>query len=195
MALVGRPSPDLKRLVGKRTLIIGEVGSGKTYYTALLLTKLLPYFSKAIIIDMAPDLGDIGLPLSRYMEIPPNVKYIRIRAMRGPRKEGTAPEEVIFLAQQNASMIRPALEGFIEDPAPLLVINDLSMYLQAGPINDLLLCLRLSQTFLGNSYYGKGLSEDKSTGISKREKEMVESLFSEMDFIIHMIGGIPLLYR
>jgi len=52
------------------------------------------------------------------------------------------------------------------------------------------MCLRLSHTFLGNSYYGRSLSEDKNTGISKREKEMVESLFSEMDFIIHLIDGI-----
>ncbi|HDI74248.1 MAG TPA: hypothetical protein ENF57_04520 [Candidatus Korarchaeota archaeon] len=189
MASAGRPSFDPKRLVGRRTLIVGEMRSGKTSYTALLLEELLSYFSEVVIIDMAPALGDVGLPLSHYMEIPPHVKYVRVRALRGPRKEGVTPEEVVFLAQQNASLIRPALEDFIEDPVPLLVINDLSIYLQAGPLDDLLRCLRLSHTFLGNSYYGKGLSEDKGTGISRRERKMVESLFSEMDFIIHLIGG------
>ncbi len=185
MGSPGRPSAS--RFLGKRTLIVGDVGSGKTRYTAEILSYLLLSREGVTVIDMGPERRGIGLPLTRYVDIPNWVRYLRPKSLRAPRLEGKNADEVLRLAKHNLEVIRPFLLIYQEEPTSILVMNDLSIYLQAGPLEDILNCIRESSTFLGNAYYGSNLAEDKGSGISYRERVLVEELMRGMDYVILLV--------
>jgi len=185
LGLLGKPLAN--RLLGKRTLIVGDVGSGKTRYTAKILKSLLLSREEVTVIDMGPEKRGVGLSLTRYVDIPSWVRYLRPKSLRAPRLEGRDANEVLRLAKYNSEVIRPFLLRYLEEPTPILVINDLSIYLQAGPIEDILDCIRASSTFLGNAYYGSSLAEDKGSEISDRERVLVEEFMREMDYVVFLV--------
>ncbi len=170
-----------------RLLIVGEVGVGKTLMTAHILEELAPMFKRILIIDMAPNLKGVGVPLANYLALPENSTYLRPDGLRAPRLEGRNANEVLELAKVNASLIRPLLIRCWAEKPDLLVINDLSIYLQAGDLEDLVRCIYSSDSFLGNSYYGKRLVDDKGAGISLKEREGVEALMDHLDYIVHLL--------
>lgn len=178
------------RLLGRKTLILGDVGTGKTGYTVRLLESLLNILENSgtliTVVDMGPGKLGVGSPLSRYLRMPERVRYMRPEVLKAPRLEGRDAEEVIRLAMHNYEVLRPLILRYMEEPTPVLVINDLSIYLQFGPLEDLLECLRRSETFIGNSYYGLSLADDKGSGVSLRERVLVERLMGEMDYLVFL---------
>ncbi len=162
------------------------MGSGKTRHTVEILYALLPR-EGVTVIDMGPERKGVGLSLARYMNIPDQVRYLRPKSLRAPRLEGRDAKEVLRLARYNLEAIRPFLLTYLEKPTPVLVMNDLSIYLQAGPLEDILNCVRKSSTFLGNAYYGSTLAEDRGSGISRRERILVEELMREMDCVMFLM--------
>ena len=62
-------------LLGKRTLIIGEVGSGKTALTAKIVLDLIAMGlgNEITVIDMAPEkIFDIGAVSYTHLTLPTN---------------------------------------------------------------------------------------------------------------------------
>lgn len=186
MGSIRVPSPEF--LLGKRTLIVGKTRSGKTKLTADLLKGMLNFVNpeEVTVIDLAPRKSGLGSPLTNYLELPSVVRLLRPEVLRAPRLEGRNAEEVFKLARSNEEAIRPLLFSFLSKPTEVLVMNDLTIYLHAGDPELLMECLRVSRTFLGNAYYGRGEFDDKGSGLNERERELVEELMKHADLIVKL---------
>lgn len=179
------PSPEL--LMGKRTLIVGKVRSGKTRLTAQILNGMLSSVrgEDITVIDLAPEKGGLGAKLIDYIELPEGSRYLRPELVHAPRLEGRDSEEVLKLAELNESIIKPLLFIFLREPTKVLVINDLTIYLHAGDLGLLLDCINSSETFLGNAHYGRDF-DDKGSGLNERERELVEELMRRVDVVLKL---------
>ncbi|MEM3406605.1 MAG: hypothetical protein QW806_01545 [Nitrososphaerota archaeon] len=179
----------LEEILNKKIMIIGEVKSGKTRLTAKILEELVNKIDpkNITVIDMAPTtITGIGERISAYTNIVSKIRYLAPSIIRAPRIEGKNKEEVIFLANLNKNSIEPLIEHFLNKPTRILIINDLSIYFHAGSIDKILKCMDTSETFITNAYYGYSLSNDKNSGITEREKKLIEELIKNIDIVIKL---------
>ncbi|MGB9592429.1 MAG: hypothetical protein ACPL1K_07920 [Candidatus Kryptoniota bacterium] len=176
-------------LIGKRTLIKGDVGTGKTRLTESLLRKAAEGFPTGhiTVIDLAPERISTGMYLvGGTMSVPNEIKYLRPSKIWAPRLEGRTKEEVILLAKANAEAIEAVFDIFKKTPTPILFINDLTIYLHAGPLERLIEVIKMADTFVGNAYEGLGLKDDKGSGISERERSLLKKLEGSMNIVIDL---------
>jgi hypothetical protein len=185
--------PSFRELLGKKALIIGDIGTGKTELTRRLLEEAidLGYSEEITIIDMAPERVVIdGMPfggrLFRATERHRGVRYLVPPRVETPRLKATSAEELRSLVLLNAERIRPLLEEYLASPTPILFINDASIYLQGGSLHPLLEAVERAETLIANGYYGECLSEDLGTGVSSVERRLMERLASYMDVVISL---------
>lgn len=179
--------------LGKRTLIIGDVGAGKTKLTVELLEEAVrkSHGKEITIIDMAPATTfvkgrKIGGKLSEHTEATKRVRYMTPKKVETPRLRAESAEELLELVRLNEEIIRPLLMEYIENPSPILFINDISIYLQQGSAEPVLAASKKAETFIANGYYGKYFAFDYKTGVSKVEKELIDILVEEMDIVIRL---------
>lgn len=184
---------SFQELLGKRALILGEVGSGKSRLTAKLLEEAisLGYSDRIAVIDLSPDIrlpsGEVvGAPLTSYVAIGPPIKYMRPMGIRAPRLEGNSRDGVLMLAEENAKAIEAIFYEYLKGAREILFINDVSLYLHGGELGLLLSVISKANTSILNGYYGVRLEKDKGSGISKRERALMEDLASRMDLLIEM---------
>ncbi len=184
--------------LNKNCLILGEVKTGKTKFTAELLKEAikLGYSSKIMVIDLAPRtkiLGKefIGLPLTDYVTIDFRIAYLRPK-VKAPRIEGKNKEEILKIAMENAIIVEEAFNKFLKSDREILFINDVTLYLHMGDLSKLLSVLHKASTAILNGYYGKFFNNDLGSGISLREKKLVKELAKLMDIIIEMRDFKPL---
>jgi hypothetical protein len=183
--------------LNKKILIIGDVKSGKTKFTAELLKEAfeLGYSFKTAVIDLAPKIKGfadfIGAPLTNYIKLNSLVMYLRPE-VKAPRVEGKNKEEILRIAEENAAAIEKAFSKFLEGNREILFINDASLYLHKGDLNKLFSILFKANTAILNGYYGKFFNNDLGSGISLREKSLMMELAKSMDLIIEMKDFKPL---
>jgi hypothetical protein len=180
-------------LVGKRTLIVGEVNSGKT----TLCQRILDGFSRQglggniLVLDLAPEIpehlaGQKGLSGLGGRLKPPRgerVRYLR-PALAPPRLMGRSQEEILELARANLAAIEKimAQTGVREET---LFLNDASMYLQAGCAAKLSSWLERFHTVVANGYMGKRLGGGE---LSVRERAQMEALARLFDRVVRLGG-------
>jgi len=185
--------------LNKKSLILGEVKSGKTKFTAELFKEAvkLGYGFKIAIIDLAPktkvfNKEFIGLPLTEYINIDSTIVYLRPR-VKAPRIEGKNKEEILKIAEENAIAIERVFKKFLESNREILFINDVSIYLHKGELSKLFLILNKAKTAILNGYYGKFFNNnDLGSSISLREKCLMIELAKSMDMLIEMKNFKPL---
>jgi GTPase SAR1 family protein len=187
------PVYRFEELEGRRILITGEAGSGKTALTAQLLLQAMDRLGsgRVTVIDMAPSRRAVGgVQLGGTILIRTGrlrgVRYLRPRRVWAPRLEAEEEREVIRYSRRNAKAIEPLLATFLKAPTPALFINDLTIYLHAGSVDRLLEAIRGAQTFIGNAYEGRLLADDLGSGISRRERELLAKVKGEMDLLISL---------
>jgi len=176
-----------KDIRGKKVLILGESGSGKTKLATKLLQELIALVSskEITIIDLAPQKTEkVGGKVTDYIDLINGVKYLSPEEVYTPRLAGTSPEEVRRYAELNRKIMEPLLNNFIKNPTEALIINDITLYFHIGTLEKVLKCLKLTNTFLATAYYGSKLAEDLGTGISAREKQLTDRLATFMDFVV-----------
>ena len=176
-----------KDILGKKVLILGESGSGKTKLATKLLQELMVLVSskEITVIDLAPQKTEkVGGKLTDYMDSINGVKYLSPEEVYTPRLAGTSPEEVRRYAELNRKIMDPLLKDFIENPTEALIINDITLYFHIGTLEKVLKCLKLTKTFLATAYYGSKLAEDLGTGISARERQLTDRLATFMDLVV-----------
>jgi len=176
-------------VLGKKILILGEAGSGKTKLLAELLRELSALLppEKMTVIDLAPEkTGGVGGKLTDYANLINKVKYFSPVKVYTPRLTGTSPEEVLRYAELNREIMTPLLNGFIQHPTENLVVNDVTLYLHSGELETVLKCAKLAKTFVATAYYGIRLSDDLGTGISARERQLTDKLATFMDSTIRI---------
>lgn len=179
--------------LGKKTLILGDVGTGKTGITLDLLKQAitLGHARDVTVIDMAPETRwvhgrRVGGALFRKTRIPQFVRYLSAPRIETPRLSARNGEELLYLANRNREVLEPILEKFLESPSPILFVNDISISLQWGPIDSVVGVVKASRTLVANGYYGKYLSFDFDTGFSQSEKERMDLLAGMMDVTIRL---------
>ena len=178
-----------RNIVGKRVLILGEVGSGKTLLASNLLKELMTLYNpeEITVIDLAPQrMGEVGGKLSDYVDSIDKVRYLSPERVYTPRLTGTSREQVLKYAELNRRLMEPLFMGFVQRTTKILILNDITLYLHAGKLETILKCMRLAETFLATAYYGSRLAEDRRSGISVREKQIIKRLATYMDQIIEI---------
>ncbi|RLG60136.1 hypothetical protein DRN86_03170, partial [Candidatus Geothermarchaeota archaeon] len=162
-------------LLNKRTLIIGGLKSGKTRLLAKVIKDLIKLIPKdeITVIDMAPNrIGKIGGKLIDYIDLS-GIRYLSPERVYAPRTIGRNSEEVLRYAEENKKVIKTILDNFKHNPSKVLIVNDLTLYLHAGDLADLMECIKLAETFLGTAYYGDEF-DDKGSGVNLREKRLTQ---------------------
>lgn len=173
---------SLEEYWGKRTLILGDVNSGKTQMTLELLTLAIDLKRDEVaVLDLAPEkTRGIG----GKMQIPshPLVSYHTVTIVP-PRLTGRDNTEVEAYGLRNAKEIEELFSTYLKNPKRILVINDVSLYLQKGDFRRLLEVLRPSHTVIINGYYGKALGD---SSFSEKEKKQMNRLAKACDRVIRL---------
>lgn len=176
-------------LRGERTLIIGDVSTGKTRLTRRILRQARDIEEDITAIDMAPPPKEVsgnkaGGPLLN--EKIGNIRYFWPKKIETPRLSAKTPEQLIVMAKHNEEILKPILEAYKTNPSSTLFVNDVSIYLQQGSLEDLWSSIAKSDTLVVNGYYGKKLKQDLGTGISRRERKLMDKLASKMDNVLRL---------
>jgi len=182
---------SVNEILGRKILIVGDVGTGKTAFTAQILKKLIDSGLKneITVIDMAPKTlffsgKRIGGRLDEYTNLVKKVKYLVPTVVYPPRLASKNSKELLYFAEENLRNIDPLINKYLKNPTKILIINDISIYFHAGDLSKILQCISKAKTFIANSYYGETLKNDFGTGISRRERTLIEKLMKYMDKII-----------
>ena len=182
---------DLNVLVGKKTLIYGEANTGKTFYTAKFIQYLLENKrnnpKNISILDFAPKLAyfndlKIGGRIQDYYENSVKCNNISFKGeIIPPRLKANNKNEIYTNLCHNFNKIYEIIEIYNSSPTPVLIINDISLFLHLGSNKYLINTINKSDTFFGNSYYGSSISSKFSKLISIKEKRKVESLIKDVE--------------
>jgi archaellum biogenesis ATPase FlaH len=182
---------SFKDCLGKKTLILGDVGTGKTKMTLDLLKQAIAmgHAQDMTVVDMAPEARvvsgrRIGGRLSQLMTLPEAVRYLCPPWIETPRLSAKNAEELISLAKRNREVLEPLLQRFLRSPSAILFVNDISISLQSGSMELVMDVVKASRTLVANGYYGKYLSFDFGTGFSKAERDRMDLLAQMMDVMI-----------
>lgn len=191
-------SLDVKGLIGKRVLIVGDVGSGKTMLTLNIVERFVEYgFGGEIsILDFAP--GSIyfsgrrvGGKLIEFSFNPKTVKNYFNISIYPPRILGKCRDEVLNYAKLNRINCGNALQSFIDDPTSILIINDISLYYHVGDLGLIIYALRRCKTFVANAYFNGFIEDRFSSGISINERLMTENLMRIMNLVVNLNVQFP----
>lgn len=177
-------------LKGKRTIIVGDVGTGKTLLTKRLLIEAINQSKESItVLDFAPQERTVnGVKVGGYLceDSLPHVRYYRSKLMKTPRLSAKDGVEVIKLADYNKDITEHMLHQFLESPTEILFINDTSIHLQRGNLQTLWNAIIRADTVVANGYLGEHLRQDHGTGVSRRERLLMQQLATEMDNVIRL---------
>ncbi len=180
---------SFKELVGFKVLILGESGSGKTVVLAKLLEEAvsLEFANSITLIDLAPARhGNVGGKLTDYTRVAAKIRYLTDHDITPPRVIGKSRAEVLRLANHNLKIGNMMLNDYENSPTETLMINDLTIYLHSGELDDVLHCIEMASTFIATAYSGSRLSDDKGSGLTGRERRLVEELAKTMDRVIKL---------
>jgi len=181
-------------LIGKRAVIYGDVGAGKTRLTVRLLDEAVAmgWADEVTIIDMAPKrttIGDsrVGGRLSEAAaSTVAGLRYLAPRKVETPRLAASNGAELLSLVEKNRRRIERLLSRFTKAPTMVLFLNDISIFLQSGDFDALWAVMHQASTVVANGYYGKTLSHDFSTGVSTLERGLMERLLTLVDIRIKL---------
>jgi len=183
---------DFNSLKGLHTLIYGETNTGKTFYTANFVQYLLEIKKinpkNISILDFAPKLAyfnnlKIGGRIQDYYENSVKCNNIKFKGeIIPPRLNAKNKNEMYLNICHNFNKIYEIIEIYNSNPTPVLIINDISLFLHLGNIKYLIDTINKSDTFFGNSYYGSSINSKFSKLISIREKRKVDSLIKNVEY-------------
>jgi len=179
--------------IQKMTIILGDISTGKTTTTALLIIDALKSNSpnNITIIELAPRKTiykekTIGGRISDIIKIPSGIRLLQPKKIHSPRYSAKDKDELLNLVEENKISIDIILNYYMDNPTPILFINDLSIYFQSGKWKKIFNVMQKAKVSLANAYYGRSLENDLKTGISKIEKQTLEMVSSKADMIIHL---------
>jgi GTPase SAR1 family protein len=182
-----------RTLLGKKVLITGDVGVGKTKLTLTLLKEALnsSFNDRITIIDMAPVLTEVndlsvGGKLLAISQEFGNVRYLTVQRVETPRLSAKSANELLYLVSLNEKRIRPLITQYLKHPSPILFVNDISIYLQSGNYTPILTALTMAKTFIANGYSGQTFSSDFGTQVSNIERRLMKKLSNTVDLVINL---------
>lgn len=179
---------SVELFLNKYTLILGDVGRGKTSLTSKFVKELirLGYDDEMYIIDLAPNIRNLGSRLSKYVYGFRNSVYRYSREIKAPRTEANSPEVLREYMERNYHISLQFFRDYLKSGRKILIVNDLSIFLHYGEVSELLDFIGYSDTFLGNSYYGEGIIDRFGLGIDEVERKKVLELSRYMDNVVRL---------
>ena len=177
-----------QRFIGRKTIIVGEIGSGKTLLLSRFLDQLVRSGLKdrVTVIEMAPNMGGVGGTVENYTRNVTCVKYLKPWRIIPPRTMGRNRDEVIRYARLNMLALKPLIEEYLRNPTEILLINDLTIYLHAGEVEDIIQLINISNTFTATAYEGEKLADDKGSGITDKERRSLDRLKELVDEVLRL---------
>lgn len=125
----------IEHYLNRQTMIVGDVNSGKTILTTLILEHFLTagYGQQIAVLDLSPDpVQGIGGKLSLGSGTPALYLTAHIIA---PRLMGKDAAHTLRLANENARKIEALFEEFKRQRRKILFVNDATLYLQSGSLS------------------------------------------------------------
>ncbi len=166
-----------------KTLIVGAVNSGKTRMTAAILNAMQAegWGRRIAVLDLAPEpVQGIGGRLDpRGSE---GVHWL-VCPITPPRLSGRDQREMQLLAERNALAIEPLLDKVLALRRTILVVNDASIYLQAGSLRRFKTVAAAYPTVVMNAYHGDSFVDAPFTEVERRR---VESLARWCDRVLRL---------
>jgi len=176
---------NIRNLRRKKTLVAGGIKSGKTHFVCVFVEKILQDDRESVLVlDFAPNLYR-GVGGKMVLSEHPRLHYLTTR-IDAPRLLGKDDREMRKLAEGNRSRIEEILDTCEETSADVLIINDVTLYLQAGNHERLAALMATFPTVLINAYYGQDFAESP---LSLRERGEVESFMADFDQVFLMCRG------
>jgi len=177
----------------RKTLILGDINTGKTTLTRKVLEAFCQrgYGERIAIVDMAPEIKTNSTHGQELVGVggkltPPEgqgVLYLG-GSFEPPRLSSKTEEEALRKAQLNQLKIEQLLHRLDYPNREILFINDASMYLQAGCADDLITHLDPVVTAVVNGYWGERLGGGKLSERERIEMTRLKSFFHEKGRII-----------
>jgi len=171
---------NLEDYLSRKTLILGDVNTGKTTLTKKVLEALCrrDLGGRIAIVDMAPEVPEKlakekGLPGVGGKLTPPEGHDILYLGGHydPPRLSSRTEEDAMEKAKQNRRIGEGLFRKLDGQSRDILLVNDVSMYLQAGTTENLTRWLDRAATVIANGYWGKRLG-----GGTLTERERTETL-------------------
>jgi hypothetical protein len=166
---------------GRRTLVIGDVNTGKTRLTEEVLARWMVQdrSHKIVVLDLAPETkGTIG----GRIHLPANFQGVDLSTtIVPPRLSGRDEIEATALAEANAAAIEILFKDSRLETCAILVINDVTLYLQAGSYERVWAIIEPVGTVLINAYYGNSFPDYQ---LSRRERRLTDRLIQDCDQVI-----------
>ncbi len=175
--------------LSRKTLILGDVNTGKTTLMRKMLEALLyrpDLGGRIAIVDMAPEIPE-KLAKERGMvgvggKLPPpeghDILYLGGH-FEPPRLSSKTEEEAIEKARQNRRKIEGLFGRLDFQSRDILLVNDVSIYLQAGTAEDLTRWLDQSPTVIVNGYWGRSLGGGMLTERERTETAKLKAYFEQ----------------
>lgn len=179
--------------LGRRSLIVGEINSGKTTLSGQILEALLHAVaaSQVAVIDLAPTISPevaarSGVPPGvggRLTQAAANGVLYLTAPIAAPRLSGRSQEEIHAAAEHNRQTITGLFERFVASGREILFVNDLSLFLHSGSSTQLCDWFERASTVVANGYLGSALG---GGALSDREQQQMRELISRVDQTIHL---------
>jgi hypothetical protein len=175
--------------LGGKTLILGDINTGKTTLTRKVLEALLRRPNprgRIAIVDMAPEIpeklaSEKGLVGVGGKLMPP--EGLGILYLGGhfepPRLSSKTEEEAMEKARQNRRLIDGLFRTLALQSWDILLVNDASIYLQAGTAENLTRWLNRATTVIANGYWGKRLGGGTLTERERTETAKLKDYFEQ----------------
>ena len=183
-------SKSFSEYINHHTLLYGETNTKKTYYTAMFVKFLVDSNFNPLditVLDFAPKIitindMKIGGKIQDFYEKSTACKNLNFEGdIIPPRLSSTNLKELNENALRNFHKTHQILEQYAQNPTPVLIINDISIYLHYGNIEYLLDIIKKARTFFGTVYYGTSMNRDFSYEFSLKEKKLVEDLVEKIE--------------
>ncbi len=173
--------------LARKTLVLGEINSGKTTFTRSLLEAFCVrgLGNLIAVVDMAPEIQprkpeseEVLAGVGGKLEPPGGhgVLYLSGR-FDPPRLSSKTDDEAMEKARRNRAGIEALLRELDREPRDIVFINDVSMYVQAGSAADLIRRLDAAAAAVVNGYWGVGLGTGKISAHERSEMERLRSWF------------------
>jgi hypothetical protein len=188
------PGIHLEDYLGRKTLILGDVNTGKTTLTRGVLDALLRrpgLDGRIVILDLAPDIPEAlarekGLSGVGGKLLPPprpDILYLGGH-LAPPRLSSKTDAEAMAKARRNRQVIDGLFREREVQSRDILLVNDVSIYLQAGTADDLTRWLDRAATVVANGYWGHRLGGGALTGRERAETANLKRYFEQKGSIL-----------
>ena len=179
------PEIHVEDYLSRKSLILGDVNTGKTTLTRAVLEALLrrrDLGSRIAIVDMAPEIpeklaNERGLSGVGGKLMPPEGRDILYLGGRfePPRLSSRTEAEALQKALSNQRRIEGLFDRIDIQSRDILLVNDVSIYLQAGTAEKLTRWLDRAATVIANGYWGNMLGGGTLTEQERTETAKLKS--------------------